>query len=127
MVTGAPAPLSGSSLGVRAALSAAAFVKPVLAEGMAVPWGLLTFVIGILYGALARGKQDKSALFKQGIVIGLVLALVLVVIGVLTGAPALGFGGALGIVVTAVILSLLFILGVWIGDLVTGANRRQTV
>jgi cation transporter-like permease len=93
---------------------------------MAVPWGLLTFVIGILYGALKRGRQDKSSLFMQGLVIGIVLALVLVVIGVLTGAPALGFGGAVGIIVAAVVLSVLFIVGVWIGDLISGA-KRQTV
>ena len=94
---------------------------------MAVPWGLLVFVIGILYGALARGRQDKGALFKQGLIIGLVLALVLVLIGWATGAPALGFGGALGIIITAVILSLLFILGVWIGDLVTSRRDRRTI
>lgn len=93
---------------------------------MAVPWGLVIFVIGILYGALKRGRQDKSDLFKQGLIIGIVLALVLVVIGALTGAPALGFGGAVGIIIAAVVLSLLFILGVWIGDLLTGA-KRQTI
>jgi peptidoglycan/LPS O-acetylase OafA/YrhL len=86
----------------------------------------VTFVIGILYGALKRGRQDKSDLFKQGLIIGIVLALVLVVIGALTGAPALGFGGAVGIIIAAVVLSLLFVLGVWIGDLVTGA-KRQTI
>lgn len=96
--------------------------------GMAVPWGLLVFVIGILYGALARGRQDKGALFKQGLVIGLVLALVLVLIGWAVGAPVLGIGGGLWIVLAAVILSLLFILGVWIGDLVTsGRDRRRVV
>ena len=89
------------------------------------PWGLLTFIIGILYGALARGRQDKGALFKQGLVIGLVLAVVLVILGVLLGAPALGIDGALGIIIAAIVLSALFILGVWIGDLITGA-RRQT-
>ena len=90
---------------------------------MAVPWGLLTLAIGILYGALKRGRQDKSSLFMQGLVIGIVLAIVLVVIGVLTGVPALGFGGAVGIIVGAIVLSLLFVLGVWLGDLVTGAKK----
>jgi cation transporter-like permease len=93
---------------------------------MAVPWGLLTFVIGLLYGALKRGRQDKSSLFLQGLVIGIVLAIVLIIIGVVTNSPALGFGGALGILIAAVVLSLLFVLGVWIGDLITGA-RRQTI
>lgn len=82
-------------------------------------------MIGILYGALKAGRQDKSQLFKQGLVIGIVLALVLVLIGFLTGAPALGFGGALGIVVAAIVLSLLFVVGVWIGDLVTGSRRHS--
>lgn len=93
---------------------------------MNVPWGLVVFVVGILYGALKKGRQDKSDLFKQGLIIGLVLALVLVVLGALVGAPALGFGGAVGIIVGAIVLSLLFVLGVWIGDLVTGA-KRQTI
>ena len=89
-------------------------------------WGLLVFLVGLAYGAFKRGRQDKSSLFMQGLVIGIVLAIVLVVIGVLTGAAALGMTGAVGIIVTAIILSLLFVLGVWVGDLVTGA-RRQTV
>lgn len=87
-------------------------------------WQLLIFVIGILYGALKQGKQDKSDLFKQGLVIGLVLALVVAIIGLLTGQVFLGVAGALGFIFAAIILSLLFILGVWIGDLVTGAKKR---
>ena len=45
----------------------------------------------------------------------------------LTGISKGGFGGALGIIITAIILSLLFILGVWIGDLITGSRDRKTV
>jgi len=54
-----------------------------------------------------------------------VIAVVLAVIGWLTGAPALGFGGAVGVIITAIILTLLFIVGVWLGDLITGARRRS--
>ena len=92
---------------------------------MAVPWGLVAFVVGILYGALKAGRQDKSSLFKQGLVIGLVVALVLALIGFFVGAPALGVGGALAILWTTLILTLLFVVGVWIGDLFTGQRKRR--
>jgi hypothetical protein len=94
---------------------------------MAIPWGILTFVIGIVYGAIKAGKQDKSALFVQGLIIGVILAIVLIVIGIVTNSPALGVAGALGMIIAAVVLSLLFVLGVWIGDLITGSRRRHVV
>lgn len=91
---------------------------------MAIPWGLVSFIAGLLYGWLAAGKQDKSRLFKKGLVIGLVLAIVLAVLGWLTNAPALGVGGAIAVIWTAFVLALLFILGVWLGDLIEGRRRR---
>lgn len=87
-------------------------------------WGLVAALIGFAYGALVPGKQDKGALFRQGLTIGLVLGLVLVLLGVLAGAPAFGLSGFVGLVFEVVILTLLFILGVWVGDLVTA--RRKT-
>ncbi len=94
---------------------------------MAVPWGLVAFVIGIVYGAVKAGRQDKSDLLKQGLIVGFVLALVLALIGFFTGYGALGIAGGLAILWGTLILTLLFVLGVWIGDLVTGARRRQVV
>jgi Mg/Co/Ni transporter MgtE len=91
---------------------------------MDVPWGLVAFLVGLAYGALKTGRQDKSQLLKTGLIIGLVVGIVLAVIGILTNAPALGFGGFLWTVFTALILTLLFVLGVWVGDLLTGARRR---
>jgi hypothetical protein len=94
---------------------------------MALPWGFVTILFGIAYGALRKGKQDKGRIFSQGILIGLVLGLVLSVLGALTGNPVITFlaiGGALGIIVFSIILSLFFILGVWIGDLITGAKGK---
>jgi uncharacterized membrane protein YadS len=89
-----------------------------------VPWGLVAFLIGIAYGALKPGKQDKTALLREGIWMGLIVGIILAVLGVLVGYPALGLVGFVGAVVEAIILSLLFILGVWIGDLITGARRH---
>lgn len=87
------------------------------------PWGLIALVIGFLYGALKKGKQDKSDLFKQGLMIGLVVGIILAVIGFLSGAPVFGVAGFVAAIWGAIVISLLFILGVWLGDLITGAKR----
>ena len=91
---------------------------------MAFPWGLIVLLIGLAYGALKPGRQDKGALFRSGLWIGILVAIVLVVIGALTNLSPIGMAlDALGLILTAIILSLLFIVGVWIGDLITGARR----
>lgn len=95
---------------------------------MDIPWGLVVIVIGFAYGALKAGRQDKSRLFLRGLLIGIVIAVVLVLLSSLTKVPVLqiaGVAGAVGIVITALVLSLLFVLGVWLGDLVTGGGRRR--
>ena len=94
---------------------------------MALPWGLLAFVIGIAYGALKAGRQDKSDLLKQGLIIGLVVGLVLALIGFFTGYGALGVAGGLAIVWGTLVLTVLFVLGVWLGDLFTGNRKNRPV
>lgn len=94
---------------------------------MNIPWGLIVIVLGFAYGALKPGRQRKGALFASGLLIGVLLAVGLLLLGSLANVPVLeiaGLVGAVGLVVTAVVLSLLFILGVWLGDLVTGAGRH---
>lgn len=93
-------------------------------------WGLAIFLVGLIYGWLSPGRQDKGRLFRNGLMIGLVLALVLALIGWLGGVNPIGIAGlsgALGVIVDVVILTLLFILGAWIGDLIEGGTRRRTV
>lgn len=94
---------------------------------MGFPWGVLVIVLGFAYGALKPGKQRKSSLFLTGLLVGILLAIVLLLLGFATHVPVLeiaGVIGAVGVVATAVVLTLLFILGVWLGDLVTGSLRR---
>ena len=88
-------------------------------------WGILAFLFGFLYGWISPGRQSKSRLFINGLWIGLIVALVLFFIGLVTGAPALGFGGGIYTFLTIVVLTLLFILGAWLGDLVEGGMRRS--
>lgn len=89
-----------------------------------IPWGLVSFFVGMLYGWLAPGRPSKARLFVNGLVIGFVLALVFGLLGYLAEAPPIGLEGMLGIVLSVLVLTLLFILGAWLGDLIEGAMQR---
>ena len=90
-------------------------------------WGFLVFLIGLAYGWMSPGRQDKSRLFMRGLLWGVVIAVVLALIGFffgsnpVTGAANVGF---FDVVWTAIVLSLAFILGVWIGDMIEGRRAR---
>lgn len=93
---------------------------------MAVPWGLLVFVIGFAYGFFTPGRQNKGHILKMGILWGIVIAIVLAVLGYFTSVPALGLGGGfIGIIIEAIVLTLLFVLGVWLGDMLEGRRTRH--
>jgi uncharacterized membrane protein YadS len=88
-------------------------------------WGLLAIVLGIAYGWLSPGRSDKRRLLMNGLWVGLVVALVVAVLGGLLRADPLFFGvGAVGLFLSVIVLTLLFVLGVWIGDLIEGGRSR---
>jgi len=79
---------------------------------------ILTIAIGVVYGYLKPGREDRKALLKKGVIIGLILALVFVGLGILAGREYLLLGGMAGALVflEVLILAALFILGTFIGD-----------
>lgn len=86
-------------------------------------------MIGIAFGYFQPGRQDKSQLFKKGLLWGLVVAIVVALLGWALKLNPLGLGdvGFLGILWAAIVLSILFIVGVWLGDWIEGrrvAPRR---
>jgi hypothetical protein len=98
---------------------------------MAVPWfEILIIIIGIIFGYVRPGKEDKWALLKNGIIIGLILGIIFAILGlVLTpfiGVIGLGFGiaGGIGILISIIILTILFIIGVFIGDFLEGVMKK---
>lgn len=91
-----------------------------------IPWGLIVLLFGILYGYFTPGRQDKWRMLKKGIFIGIVLALVLGILGYLANVNALGLGrGIVDVFVSVLVLTILFIVGVWLGDVLEGAPRRS--
>ncbi|HLE47704.1 MAG TPA: hypothetical protein VI818_05350 [Candidatus Thermoplasmatota archaeon] len=91
---------------------------------MPIPWGLVTFFVGAIYGWLSPGRQSKTRLFVNGLLIGFIIALVLGLLGYMAEAPPIGLAGMAGVVVSVLILTLLFILGAWLGDIIEGATNR---
>src|ERR1041385_6112827 len=92
---------------------------------MAYPWGLIAFVVGIVWGLVIPGRQSKLGTLINGVLVGLLVGVVFAVIGFLTNQNPLGFGTTIwAFVVTFFVLTLLFVLGVWIGDLIEGAMHR---
>lgn len=89
-------------------------------------WGLLVLLLGILYGVVTPGRANKMRLFLNGVMIGLVVAILFALLGGWSGKAPLGIGsGLLGIVLDAIVLSLLFVLGAFIGDWFDSTRRTR--
>ncbi|HVL86693.1 MAG TPA: hypothetical protein VM681_01600 [Candidatus Thermoplasmatota archaeon] len=95
---------------------------------MAVPWGLVVFLFGIVYGYVTPGRQDKVGLFKTALLVGVVLGILFALVGFVVDLSPVGFASGqdvLGFIVSVVVLSLLFVIGAWIGDWLEGAVRTR--
>ncbi len=86
---------------------------------MAFTLEILIIIIGIIYGYMKPGKEDRSALLKKGVVIGIILGGIMVVLGLIGGGGILLLGSLAGAVVfiEVIILAVLFIIGTYIGDM----------
>jgi hypothetical protein len=86
---------------------------------MAYTLEILIIIIGIIYGYMKPGKEDRSALLKKGVMIGIVLGAIMVVLGLIGGGGFLLLGSLAGAVVfiEVIILAVLFIIGTYIGDM----------
>jgi hypothetical protein len=86
---------------------------------MAYTLEILIFIIGIIYGYMKPGKEDRSAILKKGVIIGIILGVIMVVLGLIGGRGILLLGTLVGAVVfiEVIILAVLFIIGTYIGDM----------
>ena len=79
--------------------------------------GWLVFFIGIAYGYMNPGKEDRMALLKKGTIIGVVLGIIIGVLGMfLKFSMLVGIAGFIGTVIDIVLMTILFIIGTYIGD-----------
>ncbi len=90
---------------------------------------ILSFILGIIYGYASPGREDRSMLLRNGLLIGIILGIILVVLGLLVSPGLLVLGAvtysAVMIVLEVVILTVLFIIGTWIGDWFEERSRSR--
>ena len=86
---------------------------------MSFTFEILVIIIGIIYGYMKPGKEDRSALLKKGVVIGIILGAIMVLLGLIGGKGILLLGTLAGafLFVEVIILAVLFIIGTYIGDM----------
>jgi len=86
---------------------------------MAYTLEILIIIIGIIYGYMKKGKEDRFALLKKGAIIGIILGAIMVVLGLIGGGGILLLGGLAGaaVFIEVIILAVLFIIGTYIGDM----------
>jgi len=86
---------------------------------MAYTFEILIVIIGIIYGYIKPGKEDRSTLLKKGIVIGIILGAIMVILGLFGGREILLLGSLVGaaVFIEVIILAVLFIIGTYIGDM----------
>ena len=85
----------------------------------------LTFVLGIIYGYVSPGRENRGALLRKGLIVGIVLAIILVAVGLFVGGTIMTLSG-MAVFIEVVILTVLFIIGTWIGDWLEGRSRIKS-
>ncbi len=79
---------------------------------------LIALIAGIMYGYLKPGKEDKKALLKKGLLIGIIFSILFAGLAAIAGRSSLMFfaGSIIAIIIGVLFLTVLFIIGTFIGD-----------
>jgi hypothetical protein len=81
---------------------------------------VLIVLAGVVYGYVRPGKEDRMHILKKGLKIGVIIGAAVGLFGLLTGnilvALAAGFSGILVFALVALIISIEFVIGTFIGD-----------
>ncbi len=88
----------------------------------------LIVLVGVIYGFTHPGKEDKINILKKGLKYGFFIGILIGIIGLFSGnvfvAFAAGTVGIIGVVIVAFIISVEFIIGTFIGDLLEGILKN---
>ena len=94
-------------------------------------WGILIALLaGLAVGYFMKGKQDKSRLFGIGAIWALIVAFVLNVAGWFIDVNPTTAGddvSFIGLLLSFLVSLAVFLIGVWLGDLIEGRRERRAL
>jgi putative Mn2+ efflux pump MntP len=83
-----------------------------------VSFDFVVLLIGLVYGYVNPGKEHKTELLKKGLKIGLILGIILALINLFVGGGILlSTATTIGTIVAIGYLTVMFIIGAWVGDI----------
>ena len=89
---------------------------------------VLMLVLGIIYGYTRPGKENRAAILKKALLIGVVLGVILgIILGIVTNKSLIAatIGSTIGTVLLVVIFAIFFIVGTVIGDWLEAKKKTQ--
>ena len=85
---------------------------------------ILAFIVGLVYGYVNPGKEERWELFKKGVVYGIILGIIFGVIAFFVGGLLFFAVGTIGIFINVVFLVIIFIIGTFVGDVLEDAIKK---
>jgi general stress protein CsbA len=92
------------------------------------PIAVLMLVLGIVYGYTRPGKEDRVAILKKALLIGLVIGVVIgFIIALVLRVSLIGatIGATIGAVIIIVVFAVFFIIGTMIGDWMEARKKAE--
>lgn len=79
---------------------------------------IFVMAVGIVYGYLKPGKENRIVLFKKGVYIGIILGIILTMLGLIVNIKFLLLSSIVGFVIfiEVVLIAIFFVIGTFIGD-----------
>ena len=87
---------------------------------------LLSFLLGVIYGFINPGKEDRWNIIKKSLAIGVVLGLLLgLIVAVLLPPVGIIFAGftVIGVILFVLYFTVLFVIGTIVGDILESLIR----
>ncbi len=87
---------------------------------------LLAFLLGVIYGFINPGKEDRWNIIKKSLAIGVVLGILLgLIVAVLLPPVGIIFAGftVIGVILFVLYFTVLFVIGTIVGDILESLIR----